>query len=103
MNKLWIVIGFLWLGTGCGSVTLTTGQPPSSTWVYDEYFDGWLLGVGSRGAADLHGACPGENIARIRNHFGLEDILISMITVGLYAPRTSTITCAEEIQRAENP
>ena len=98
------LFSILLLSLGCGSVTIDTGEPPASpkdrTLSYQEYYDGWALGFGGEGRAELDGACPKDRISRIRNYFSFEDILISTVLIGIYTPHTSTITCAKEPQNA---
>lgn len=80
----------------CGSVTVDTGLPADSRNKYDEYHDGWALGFAGESGANVKDACPGDRIARVRNYFSFEDLLIGAFTTGIYTPRSSTITCATE-------
>ncbi len=88
--------------TGCGSVTVSTGEPATSKNSYEEYYDGWWFGFVSTGRADIANACPQNRVAKFKNHFSVEDILLFGLTFGIYSPRTTTITCVLEATHASS-
>ena len=101
MDMKWLISGLIMVFlSGCGSVTLDTGAPQDTSNRFDEYYDSWMLGFAGEGLTDVHNACTQDKIARIRNYFSVEDILLTALTVGIYSPRTTTITCAMETAHA---
>jgi hypothetical protein len=100
MTKRMIWIASVLLLSACGSVTFQTSLPPDPKLQYDEYFDGWGFGFAGSTIVDVHHACPQNKIASIRNYFSVEDILLGILTSGIYTPRTSVLTCALEDSHA---
>jgi hypothetical protein len=96
MTKYLLISAILLLTAACGSVTIDTGLPADKANRYEEYHDGWGFGFAGQAGANVKDACPSDRIARVRNYFSPEDLLIALITAGIYTPRSTTIICATE-------
>jgi len=98
----WFWPSLFLLLSACGTVTIKTAYAPSQDLVYEEYFDGWLLGFAGEGRADLKGACPGDRVALIKVRFSGEDVALGTLTQGIYAPHSAKIYCASEVKNVAN-
>lgn len=80
--------------SGCHTVRYETGRPASPRHVEQKlHFFAWGLG-GQPATVDLDAACP-EGAARWRSGATAGDWFFSVITLGLYTPRTVVVECAE--------
>ncbi len=52
----------------------------------------FLWGLAGEKDVDLDAVCP-EGPARWSNHASAVDVLLTVITVGIYSPRTITVEC----------
>lgn len=102
MRRLMHCLLLLSVLCSCGSVTFKTSLPPDTANSYNEYFNFWALAFGSANV-DLHQACPDDRIASIRNYMSGEDVAISIVTSGIYTPRTTKIVCAKGDRHAATP
>lgn len=78
---------------GCHTVRYQTGRPASPRKV-EQTHHFFLWGLVGKPVVDLDAACP-EGAARWSNHSTAGDWLASVVTLGLWSPRTVTIECAE--------
>lgn len=78
---------------GCHVVRYDTGRPASPRTVTIP-LDFFLWGLTGNHVVDLDAACP-EGVARWRNEARGSDVLIGLVTFGIWSPRTVTIECAE--------
>jgi hypothetical protein len=85
----------LLLGTllaGCANLTVKTGSPPTAAPIKkDLTFYIWGL-VGTE-EIDLRALCP-TGVASIHQQATFGDMCLSLITLGIYTPRTVEITCS---------
>jgi hypothetical protein len=82
------------LPCGCHTVRYDTGRPASPRRVeLTLHFYAWGLG-GQPVTVDLDALCP-EGAARWRSGSTAGDWFLSVITLGLYTPRTVVVECAE--------
>jgi hypothetical protein len=102
MNRLTLVLSLL-ISTGCSSVRIVNLPDAPAGLVYEENLDGWFGGFWGDRVIDVAGACPGEAVKEIRNYTSVEDFLITLVTIGIYVPRTAKIICAKESANAANP
>jgi len=82
------------LASGCHTVRYDTGRPASPRHVEVKlHFYAWGLG-GQPANVELDVLCP-EGAARWRSGATAGDWFLSVITLGLYTPRTVLVECAE--------
>jgi Bor protein len=79
---------------GCHTIRYDTGRPASPRHVEQTvHFFLWGL-AGQPAHVDLDAACP-EGAARWQSGATAGDWFLEVITLGIYAPRTVIIDCAE--------
>ena len=78
---------------GCHNVRYDTGRPPSDR-VVNVPVNFFLWGLVGQKVVDLDAACP-EGAATWQNRATVTDALLDVITLGIWSPRTVSITCAE--------
>ncbi len=89
-----LAAGALALSAGCMNVTYVAKSRMPSAVVHEQkltFFIGGLVGEADVQAGQL---CPG-GVARVHNKLTFVDGLLTAITLGIYAPRTAEITCAQ--------
>lgn len=78
---------------GCQTVQYRTGRPASARHVVQtHHFFFW--GLRGKAVVDLEAACP-EGVARFRNQATAGDWFASVLTLGIWSPRTVVVECAE--------
>jgi hypothetical protein len=92
--SLRVAAALLALGlAGCQTTRYQTGRPPAPTQVQQEirfYF--W--GLAGDPVVDLDAACP-QGVGAWRSDARGGDWFMSLLTIGIYNPRTVTIQCVE--------
>jgi hypothetical protein len=78
---------------GCHQVRYDAGRAPSPR-RYERTVHFFFWGLAGRPTVDLDEACP-EGVARVRSGAGFGGWLAQAGTVGIWAPRTVTVECAE--------
>jgi hypothetical protein len=83
---------------GCFRTTIRSGRPTGESppgW-RERWHAGWLAGaVEASGPHDLSAICPG-GWAEIDSETDPSQALITLSTLGIYAPQTVTVVCAAE-------
>lgn len=78
---------------GCQTVQYRTGRPASARHVEQKHhFFFW--GLKGKAVVDLETACP-EGVARFSNQATAGDWFASVVTLGIWSPRTVVVECAE--------
>jgi hypothetical protein len=89
-----LALAFLFLALGaCQTVKFQTAAPESGR-RYEQRVSFWFWGLMGKHDVDLDAACP-EGAASWQNQQTFGDLLFDLVTLGIYAPRTVTVTCAE--------
>lgn len=81
---------------GCFRTTVRSGHPPSdpAEGFEQRWHSGWLGGaVEASGPHDLARACP-NGWAQIETKTDASQGLVTLLTLGIYAPQTVTVVCA---------
>lgn len=76
---------------GCYTVRYTTGQSPGGTH-HEEGANFFLWGLVGEKSLNLETICP-QGVARWQNQATFLDGFLSVITLGIYEPRTITVDC----------
>jgi hypothetical protein len=89
-----IAIGALAMLAGCMNVTYIAKSRPPSAIVHEQkltFFVGGLVGTEEISAGQL---CPG-GVAKVHTQHTFVDVLLTVVTLAIYSPRTAEITCAQ--------
>lgn len=96
MSKLLAIVCSVALLSGCATVTMRPegtkrlAGTPTSTQSFDFFF--WGL-TPEEITVDLKRACRGGQVAQFQSQSTLQDSLLSIVTFGIYAPRSVRIWC----------
>jgi hypothetical protein len=91
-----LVLLFLLLApalTGCFRVTYQSGRPRGPVKVRHTH-GFFLLGLVGEMHVRPEADCQGKGVARMASGVTAVDALLTIVTVGIYAPRTVVVTCA---------
>ncbi|PCK09328.1 MAG: Bor family protein [Alteromonadaceae bacterium] len=97
MKQLLLLLLILGL-SACSSVSVRTdGQaksidPPN----FEQRYTYWFWGFRGRHAVNVREVCQDKKMAQIQALHTLSDTFFSLITVGIYAPRTARIWCKKD-------
>jgi hypothetical protein len=83
--------------TGCMSTNfvLDANWNYRSAPTYEDYFDTWWWGLSGSPEVSLQKVCMDQKPLAFQRVKSLEDIIISTVTLGIYAPTTVKIWCGE--------
>lgn len=84
------------LMAGCATVTATPeGQPKlASTPQFEQTQSFFFWGLTpERNTVDVAEVCAGSGVRQIQTQSTFEDGLFSVVTLGIYSPRTSRVWC----------
>lgn len=90
VRMLVLVVALLAFGA-CHRVTYTTNLPRGETTEAWNHF--FVLGLFGHAEIDAKKICPGD-VAQITAYQHVTHILLTTITIGIYAPRSVYVTCA---------
>lgn len=83
--------------TGCNTMRFEVGETAEVEPSHVERKAFFLWGLTPTRRVDLRAHCP-AGVAAIREETNVADGLLSLITIGIYSPRTSEYYCLEEAQ-----
>jgi hypothetical protein len=81
--------------TGCARVVVTSGPQPSESnrdLVDVPMSEAWMLGIVPPREVSVREACP-RGAARIQTEHSPRNVLLSVLTLGVYTPITVTVVC----------
>lgn len=90
---VWLCIMFL---SGCGTVTIS---PEGNTYRYTstpDYIERkpfYLWGLVPTHQIDVKKACEGETAKQMQAQHTIRDSVLTLLTLGIYAPRTAKVWC----------
>lgn len=79
------------LACGCQTVSYRTGLAPTGQ-RYEARLDYYVLGLVGEHEIDLDLVCPTGQAAWRSRHSAM-DVLFSIVTLGIWTPRTVTVEC----------
>lgn len=90
---------FIFFITSCAVQTLNSERISEKTPKpqLEEYYDGWLFGFVSKSSIDPRKACQLQTPLATRTYFSPEDLLIGLLTIGIYTPKTSQYWCVNNL------
>jgi hypothetical protein len=81
------------VSTGCYHAVIETGRPAGTTVVSRPWTPTFIFGLVAAPEINVAAQCP-RGIARVDTQMSFVNGLASFITLGIYTPRTVTVTCA---------
>ena len=94
--KKFLFIALMCLQTSCTSVQMAFDQPDEKTTIitsfthYSHYF---LFGLVGSDTLDLNKTCMNGKPIQVKNYSTFEDILFTVVSCGLYTPKSTKIWC----------
>ena len=90
-----VVLGALVLAstTACFRQVVQTGRAPSETIVQQKWVSTWIFGLVAATPIDARTNCP-SGVATVETLTSFPNGLLSVLTLGIWAPQTVQITCA---------
>ena len=79
--------------TACYHAVIETGRPAGSTVVQKPWVNTFIFGLVAAQPIDVSAQCP-SGLAKVETMMSVPNALATIVTLGLYTPRTATITCA---------
>ncbi|MDF1504833.1 hypothetical protein [Roseisolibacter sp. H3M3-2] len=79
--------------TGCYHAVVETGRPAGSTVVSRPWTPTFVFGLVAAPEINVAAQCP-RGIAKVETQMSFVNGLASFVTLGIYTPRTVTVTCA---------
>ncbi|MEM9487845.1 MAG: hypothetical protein AAGC55_01810 [Myxococcota bacterium] len=92
-----LVAAMLALGA-CLPTTFSSGTPAGVT--YRTWNNFYLFGLVGNAWVDAATLCP-TGVARVETRVGIGQVLLGVITIGLYVPRTVIVSCAAPVASDE--
>ena len=77
---------------GCFKVTYTNPSLPMNGQVVEDKGAFFILGLLGNKEIPVYQLCPG-GVSEIRSGHGVGDIVLTIITIGIYTPRSYEIAC----------
>ena len=89
------VIGLLALTatTGCFHQVVQTGRTPGQTVIQKDWVSTWVFGIVPAQPIDTRVQCP-SGVATVETQTSFVNGLLTVLTIGIWAPQTARITCA---------
>lgn len=79
--------------SGCHTVTFYDPEATGGK-VYEFWDDFFLVGIVNTVDHDLSKNCP-KGVARLEQKASFVNVLLAIVTIGIYTPRTTTVKCAK--------
>ena len=86
-------VAALFTSTACYHAVVETGRPAGTTVVQKPWVNTFIFGLVAAQPIDVSAQCPG-GLAKVETQMSVPNALATIVTVGLYTPRTAMITCA---------
>lgn len=80
--------------TACATQTGVVRNTTNTTANYSTSQSFFISGIGQEKHVEAHKICHGEhNVAKVETVQSPKDIVLSVITMGIYTPRTASVYC----------
>ena len=90
-----LLLGFVFLITGCYATAIDTGRPRSTTVIRKAFASCWIFGLVPPATVETAQKCP-NGVALVQTRLSFLNMLVGNITFGIYTPMEIVVTCAEE-------
>lgn len=97
MTRIFIFIFVAMSGAGCMStrVTLHPSYDYRVKPSYTDYLDSYLFGLIGKGTVNLAQVCLDQKPLAFQRVKAADDIILSILTIGIYTPSTVRVWCGE--------
>lgn len=82
------------LASACYHQIVQTGRTPGTTVVQKPWTSMWLWGLVAAQPIDVSQQCR-NGIATVETQLTVPNGLVNLVTLGIYSPRSVTVTCAQ--------
>jgi hypothetical protein len=89
-----LAVGALMTLAGCYNVTYIAKTRTPSTMVQEEKMNFFVAGLVGTHDVQAGQKCP-TGVAKVKTTQTAVDVLLTVVTIGIYSPRTAQITCAQ--------
>jgi len=98
MKKITVTLVYLALSFGWAQVTIKRegGDKLTSKPTYEESLNYYFWGASHPHHIEIQKVCNGQPAIQIQSRFDPMDVLLGVITIGIYTPRTAKIWCGEK-------
>jgi hypothetical protein len=79
--------------TGCYHQVVTTGLPAGDTRIAKPWTATWIFGLVPATPLDVRAQCP-NGVATVDTKMTFLNGLVTALTIGIFTPRSVTVTCA---------
>lgn len=81
--------------TGCYHAVVDTGlEPEPAAVTHDVWANSWIAGLIPPKPIDATDLCRGQNAAKVETQHTFLNMLVDVLTAGIYTPITIQVTCA---------
>lgn len=87
--------------TACSSVTVRTDQQNKESQRladYQQRFNFYFWGLKGEHSVNVREVCQARKVEQIQSVFTLSDTALTIVTLGIYAPRSARIWCQQDMQ-----
>lgn len=96
----WGLVLAVVLTAGCFKATF--GDPTAVPGIeHDRWTDFYVFGLVGDEVIDLREFCPDGRAAEVRTGGNFPTVLVTVVTIGIYAPRIVYVTCSAGTMQAE--
>lgn len=89
-----VVVGSTLLASGCATQTATLQSTQVTTPTSTESHPFWVSGIGQEKIVDAAAICGGASkVAKVQTTQTEKEVLWSVVTLGIYTPRTANVYC----------
>lgn len=88
------LMGSVLLASGCATQTALIQPTAQVTPAYSESQTFFISGIGQQQSVNAAQVCNGAaNVAKVQTIQSPKDVALSVVTFGIYTPRTATVYC----------
>ena len=80
--------------SGCFNARVETGLVPSQEVIEEKWAPSWIIGAVSPPTVEVASACP-NGVAQVHTYHSFLNMLVAVLTSGIYTPITIKVTCAQ--------
>ncbi|SHK50762.1 Bor/Iss family lipoprotein [Rhodothermus profundi] len=89
----WPLLAIFLVLSGCYHTRIITGQPESDVVYHKKWVSGFVNGLVIPDWIDVSEVCP-NGIARVETRLSFMNIVVTMLTGGIYSPMEVFVACA---------
>jgi len=102
LGRALLLTALVALASGCYRQVVNTGRAPSTTTINKAWTATWAWGLVPAQAIDVTQQCAG-GIATVETQLTVPNWFAQLVTIGIYSPRSVTVTCAQGTAMRSSP